>query len=62
MKGTVILSLTLDVSAVAIMFIPKARFGRYAKDERRVRIIKWSCAAALLIAGYLIDQYITHGS
>jgi hypothetical protein len=62
MKATFYLSIALDLLAILVMFIPRARFARWAKDEMGVRKIKWICAAILLISGYLIDRYITHGA
>jgi hypothetical protein len=60
MKGTVILSVTLDLLAVAVMFVPTARFARYSKEEKKVRQLKWIIAGILLASGFLIDRYITH--
>ena len=60
MKGSVILSLALDVLAIGIMLIPPARLSRLSNDPLRVTRAKRVCFLLLLGAGFLIDHYISH--
>ena len=61
MKGSVILSLSLDVLAIGIMLIPAERLGFVSRNLRHVTIAKRTCFLLLLLAGFLIDTFISHG-
>ena len=60
MKGSVILSLTLDVLAIAVVLVPDAEYAPLCKDPKWVRNGKRICFLVLLLGGFLIDQYISH--
>jgi hypothetical protein len=60
MKGSVILSLSLDVVAIGIILIPDATFAPISTNKKWVGYGKRACFLALLLAGFLIDQYISH--
>lgn len=60
MRGSFVLSLVLDVSAIGIMLVPNRTFAPLSTDDRRVTFAKRACFLALLAAGFLIDQYVTH--
>lgn len=60
MKGSVILSLALDVSAIAIILVPDAKFTGITADPKWIRNGKRVCFGVLLLAGFLIDHYISH--
>ncbi len=61
MKSSVILSICLDVSGVAIILVPDAKFASLTPSRTLIRILKCACAVALLAAGFLVDRYVTHG-
>jgi len=60
LKGSVILSLSLDVLAIVIMLIPAERYGFISRNSRTVTTAKRTCFLLLLLAGFLIDHFISH--
>jgi hypothetical protein len=60
MKGSVILSLSLDVLAIGVILIPDAKFAPLSSNPRWIRNGKRICFLLLLLSGFLIDQYISH--
>ena len=60
MKGSVILSLSLDVLAIGVILVPDAKFVPLCKDPKWIRNGKRIGFLVLLLTGFLIDQYITH--
>jgi hypothetical protein len=60
MKGSVILSLSLDVLAIAVILIPDAKFASFSGNPKRIRTGKIVCFLLLLLCGFLVDQYISH--
>ena len=60
MKGSVILSLTLDVSAMGVMLIPGTRFRRQTTHPRTITNLKRGVFLALLLSGFLVDHFISH--
>jgi len=60
MKGSVILSLALDVSAIGFLLIPADRFRGLSTNPKVVSTIKRAGFFLLLISGFLIDHYISH--
>ena len=60
MKGSVILSLSLDVLAIAIMLVPVEKFRFLSRNDRTVTTAKRTCFLLLLLAGFLIDHFISH--
>jgi len=60
LKGSVVLSLSLDVLAIGIILVPPERFAWVSADPKRVTLVKRTCFGLLLAAGFLIDQYISH--
>ena len=61
MKATVLLSLTLDASAIGILLTPEVKFRWLSGDDKVIRNAKRAAFFLLLISGFLIDRYITHG-
>jgi threonine/homoserine/homoserine lactone efflux protein len=61
MKGSVLLSLTLDILAVAFIFLPARYLAGLSTDPKVVRNIKRVVGILLLLSGFLVDRYITHG-
>ena len=60
MKGSVILSLSLDVVAIAILLVPDEKFKGITPDPKWIRNGKRAIFLVLIAAGFLIDQYISH--
>jgi hypothetical protein len=60
MKGSVVLSLSLDVAAIGIMLIPPEKFARLSTNPKLVTNLKRGCFLGLLLSGWLIDHYISH--
>jgi len=60
MKGSVLLSVALDVLAVGIILVPDSKFTRFTADPKWIRKGKYVCAGALLVSGFLIDHFISH--
>jgi hypothetical protein len=60
MKGSVILSLALDVTAIGVMLIPEGKFSGISTNLKAVTFAKRTCFLLLLLAGFLIDHYISH--
>jgi hypothetical protein len=60
MKGSVIASLSLDVSAIAFMLIPAEKFHRFSTSAKTIGFTKRAVFFLLLISGFLIDRYISH--
>ncbi|MDR3671835.1 MAG: hypothetical protein P4L36_13390 [Holophaga sp.] len=60
MKGSVILSLSLDVLAIGVILIPDATFAPLSRNPKWVRNGKRICFLVLLLTGFLIDQYVSH--
>jgi hypothetical protein len=60
MKGSVILSLSLDVLAIGIMLIPDEKFLSMTPNKKWISNGKRICFLALLLTGFLIDHYISH--
>jgi hypothetical protein len=60
MKASVYLSLSLDVLAIVIILIPDAKYRRFSSNPKWIRNDKRICFLVLLLAGFLIDQYISH--
>lgn len=60
MKGTVILSLSLDVLAIVVLLVPDEKYAPLSRDPKWVRNGKRIVFLVLLVAGFLIDRYITH--
>jgi hypothetical protein len=59
MKGSVVLSLALDVTAVVLVLIPDRKYAWITTDPKRVKFAKHACVV-LLVAGFLIDMFISH--
>ena len=59
MKGSVVLSLSLDVLAIVIMLIPVEQFTFLSRNSRTVTPAKRTCFLLLLRAGFLIDHFIS---
>ena len=60
MKGSVILSLSLDVVAIVILLIPDEKFHAITPNPKWIRNGKRALFLVLIGAGFLIDQYISH--
>ena len=60
MKGSVIVSLSLDVVAIGILLIPDEKFRPLTPNPRWIRNGKRICFLVLLLTGFLIDRYISH--
>jgi hypothetical protein len=60
MKGSVVLSLSLDVVAIGILLIPDEKFLPLTRNPKWIRNGKRLCFLVLLLAGFLIDRYISH--
>ena len=60
MKGSVILSLSLDVVAIVVLLIPDEKFRPITPDPKWIRNGKRAVFLVLIAAGFLIDQYISH--
>ena len=60
MKGSVILSLSLDVLAIVIILIPDDKFLRFTRNKQWISNGKRACFLLLLATGFLIDHYISH--
>jgi len=60
MKGSVILSLALDVTAIGILLIPEGKFSRISTNLKTIIFAKRACFLLLLLAGFLIDHFISH--
>jgi hypothetical protein len=61
MKGSVILSLTLDILAVVFILLPARFLAGVSTDPKTVRNIKRAVGILLLLSGFLVDRFITHG-
>jgi hypothetical protein len=61
MKASVILSLSLDVLAIVIMLVPAEKYRFISRDSRTVTTAKRTCFLVLLLAGFLIDTFVSHG-
>jgi hypothetical protein len=61
MKSSVVLSICLDVAGVALILVPDAKFASLSPSRTLIRIGKCACSVALLLAGFLVDRFITHG-
>jgi hypothetical protein len=60
MKGSVILSIALDILAVITILLPVRWFTWLSSNTRVVTNLKRACSVLLLLAGYLVDKYISH--
>jgi hypothetical protein len=60
MKGSVILSLSLDVVAIGILLIPDEKYLPLTSNPKWIRNGKRVCFLVLLLAGFLVDRYISH--
>jgi len=60
MKGTVILSLALDVVAIGVLLIPDEKYRVFTRDEKWIRNGKRIGFLVLLATGFLIDRFISH--
>jgi hypothetical protein len=60
MKGSVILSITLDLLAVITILLPVRWFTWLSGNSRLVTNLKRACSILLLLAGFLVDRYISH--
>ena len=60
MKGSVMLSLSLDVLAIGIMLVPVEKFAFLSRNGRAVTTAKRTCFLLLLLSGFLIDHFISH--
>lgn len=60
MKGSVILSLSLDVLAIGIMLIPDEKFVSITPNRKWITNGKRICFLVLLLTGFLIDKFISH--
>jgi hypothetical protein len=61
MKSSVVLSLCLEVGGVALILVPDAKFASLTPSKTLIRVGKCACSIALLLAGFLVDRFITHG-
>jgi threonine/homoserine/homoserine lactone efflux protein len=61
MKSSAYLSLSLDALAVLIVVLPARFLRRVSTNPKVVRNLKRICGVALLVAGFLVDRFITHG-
>ena len=61
MRGSVFLSLTLDILAVVFIFLPARYLSGLSSDPKVIRNIKRVVGILLLLAGFLVDRFITHG-
>jgi hypothetical protein len=60
MKGSVALSLSLDVLAISVLLIPDEKFRWISARPKAVIFGKRVGFLLLLLSGFLIDQYISH--
>ena len=60
MKGSFILSLSLDILAIILLLVPDARYRWVSSNPKHVSFYKRGVVLLLLLAGFLIDRYITH--
>ncbi len=60
MKGTVILSLALDVAAIGILLIPDEKYTVITPNAKWIRNGKRIGFLLLLLTGFLIDKFISH--
>lgn len=61
MRGSVILSLILDILAVVFILLPPRFLSGLSTDPKVVRNIKRVGGILLLLSGFLVDRFITHG-
>lgn len=59
MKGSVILSLTLDALAVLVILLPASLLSGLSSDPKVIRNIKRGTAILLLLTGFLVDFFIS---
>jgi len=60
MKGSVILSIALDILAVATILLPVRWLTWISGNTKVVTNLKRACSILLLLAGYLVDRYVSH--